>query len=72
MAWGSSAYRSGLYLLENVQLYVNRGLGNTWLPLRLNARPEATSITLRSAMAPAGVSPTPTSSHRSFPFRPYG
>ncbi len=42
------AYKSGLYRLGRVQLYVNRGVGNSWMPLRVNAPPEVTLFTLRS------------------------
>ena len=40
-------YKSGLFRLGQIQLYVNRGIGNTWLPFRVNAPPEVTLITLR-------------------------
>ena len=42
-------YISGLYELEGMFLYVNRGLGTIRLPLRFNCPPEVTVITLRSA-----------------------
>jgi hypothetical protein len=42
-------YTSGLYELEGMFLYVNRGLGTIRLPLRFNCPPEVTVITLRSA-----------------------
>ncbi|HZZ83167.1 MAG TPA: metallophosphoesterase [Anaeromyxobacteraceae bacterium] len=44
-------YNSGLYRLGDVQLYVSRGLGNSWFPLRVNAPPEVTLLTLRAAPA---------------------
>ena len=37
-----SAYPEGLYRLRNSYLYVNRGLGTTGTPVRVNARPEIT------------------------------
>ena len=42
-------YNQGLYQVEKVQLYVNRGVGNVGLPLRVNAPPEVSLLTLRSA-----------------------
>ncbi|HTP50008.1 MAG TPA: metallophosphoesterase [Anaeromyxobacteraceae bacterium] len=41
-------YQAGLYHLGQVQLYVNRGVGNVGLPLRVNAPPEVALLTLRS------------------------
>jgi uncharacterized protein len=54
-------YKAGLYELDPVQLYVNRGLGNTWLPVRVNAPPEVTLLTLRSGAARHAVSRFPDS-----------
>lgn len=45
---GGEHYSSGLYQVEKVQLYVNRGVGNVGLPLRVNAPPEVSLLTLRS------------------------
>ena len=42
-------YVEGLFQLQNMQLYVNRGIGTVGLPFRLNCPPEITSITLRRA-----------------------
>jgi uncharacterized protein len=42
-------YVDGLYQVEKVQLYVNRGVGNVGVALRLNAPPEVSMLTLRSA-----------------------
>lgn len=42
-------YVEGLFHLQGLQLYVNRGLGAVGLPFRLNCPPEITSITLRRA-----------------------
>ena len=41
-------YAQGLYQVGKVQLYVNRGVGNVGLALRLNAPPEVSLLTLRS------------------------
>jgi hypothetical protein len=41
-------YREGLYQVEKVQLYVNRGVGNVAVALRLNAAPEVSLLTLRA------------------------
>lgn len=42
-------YPFGYYRLGNLHLYTNRGIGEILLPYRLNAPPEITLITLRSA-----------------------
>jgi hypothetical protein len=42
-------YIEGLFRLQSLQLYVNRGLGTVGLPFRLNCPPEITEITLRRA-----------------------
>ena len=42
-------YYEGLYRFEHMQLYVNRGIGTTGLPFRLNCIPELTQITLTRA-----------------------
>ncbi len=39
-------YVEGLYQLQQMKLYVNRGLGTVGLPFRLNCPPEVTHITL--------------------------
>jgi predicted MPP superfamily phosphohydrolase len=44
-------YVSGLHQVCDMLLYVNRGLGNTSLPIRFNCRPEITVMTLRAAQA---------------------
>lgn len=44
-------YQSGLYTLQTARgtnLYVNRGLGTTTLPLRFRSTPELTKITLKN------------------------
>jgi uncharacterized protein len=42
-------YPEGHYRLDQMQLYVNRGLGTVGLPFRLNCPPEITVITLQPA-----------------------
>lgn len=42
-------YVSGLYQIDEMQLYVNRGLGVTGIAARINCPPEITEITLRPA-----------------------
>ncbi len=42
-------YSSGLYHLDRMQLYVNRGIGTVGLPFRLNCPAEITSLTLTRA-----------------------
>lgn len=55
-------YLRGRYDLDQVQLYVNRGVGNSGIGIRINADPEITVATLRlpeassGAVAPAGRS----------------
>ncbi len=39
-------YPEGLYRIEDSHLYVSRGVGTTFTPIRLNARPEVTLIQL--------------------------
>ncbi len=41
-------YDLGLYQVEKMQLYTNRGIGVT-APIRINCRPEVTLLTLRSS-----------------------
>jgi predicted MPP superfamily phosphohydrolase len=41
-------YPWGLRKLGSLTLYTNRGIGTTFLPLRLNSPPEVTLLTLRS------------------------
>jgi hypothetical protein len=42
-------YVEGWFRLQNLQLYVNRGLGTVGIPFRLDCPPEITLLTLRSA-----------------------
>ena len=46
-------YDRGLFQLGPVQLYVNRGVGNSFMRLRVNSAPEVTLATLRRAPEPA-------------------
>ena len=39
-------YPEGLYRRQDSHLYVNRGIGTTFTPIRLNARPEVTVLNL--------------------------
>ena len=41
-----SPYPEGLYRLKDSHLYVSRGIGTTFTPIRLNARPEVTLLRL--------------------------
>ncbi|AIQ49154.1 phosphoesterase [Paenibacillus sp. FSL R7-0273] len=49
--YGSLKYISGLYYTaaKGMPVYVNRGFGETYMPLRLLCRPELTILTLRRA-----------------------
>ncbi len=42
-------YVRGRYRLDDVQLYVNRGIGNSGVRVRINSPPEVTLVTLRAA-----------------------
>ena len=44
----ANKYPAGLYRVNQMQLYTNRGLGTVGLPIRLFCRPEITVFTLRS------------------------
>jgi predicted MPP superfamily phosphohydrolase len=44
-------YVEGMFRLENMQLYVNRGIGTVGLPVRFNCPPEITLIRLRGDTA---------------------
>lgn len=39
-------YPSGLYQVEDLWLYTNRGIGTAYLPIRFNCRPEVTVVEL--------------------------
>jgi predicted MPP superfamily phosphohydrolase len=39
-------YPEGLFRIDDSCLYVSRGIGTTFTPVRLNARPEITVINL--------------------------
>jgi predicted MPP superfamily phosphohydrolase len=45
---GGQKYVEGLFHLDRMQLYVNRGIGAVGLPFRLNCPPEITLYTLQS------------------------
>ncbi len=47
--WGK-IFPEGHYLLDGLQLYVNRGIGTVGIPLRLNCPPEITVATLKPAV----------------------
>ena len=47
-------FTDGLYQVEKVRLYVNRGIGNVGTAIRLNASPEVSLLTLRSGAVVAG------------------
>jgi predicted MPP superfamily phosphohydrolase len=42
-------YQAGMYEIGASKLYVNRGVGTYYLPIRLGARPEITLFTLHAA-----------------------
>jgi predicted MPP superfamily phosphohydrolase len=42
-------YVEGWFRFENLQLYVNRGLGTVGVPIRFDCPPEITLFTLHSA-----------------------
>jgi predicted MPP superfamily phosphohydrolase len=46
---GAKNYVEGLFHLNQMQLYVNRGVGTVGLPIRLNCPPEITLFTLQRA-----------------------
>lgn len=50
-AFAHEPYTRGSYRVGGVQLYVNRGIGNSGTRVRLNASPEVTIATLRVATA---------------------
>jgi hypothetical protein len=50
-------YPSGLLQLGGLSLYTTRGIGTTFLPLRLNCPPEVTLLTLRSKFLKPSIGP---------------
>jgi predicted MPP superfamily phosphohydrolase len=48
-------YVHGLFRFENMQLYVNRGIGAVGLPFRLNCPPEITILTLSKGEVTSSV-----------------
>jgi hypothetical protein len=47
LAHPSARYRSGLYQREGTTMHISPGVGTTFLPFRILARPEATLLVLR-------------------------
>jgi predicted MPP superfamily phosphohydrolase len=47
----STMFLAGLFKIGGSHLYVNRGLGTTGPPIRINAPPEITHITLKASSA---------------------
>jgi len=45
----STMFLAGLFKIDDSHLYVNRGLGTTGPPIRINAPPEITHITLKAS-----------------------
>ena len=43
---------AGIYRQDGTQMVVSRGLGNSWIPIRLFNRPEVLLVTLRRAKTP--------------------
>ncbi len=46
---GNRTYKSGLFEDGGRYLYINRGAGTTFLPIRFNALPEITTVSLKKA-----------------------
>ena len=46
---GGRKYVEGAFQVDNLQLYVNRGIGSVGVPFRLNCPPEITLFILRNA-----------------------
>jgi hypothetical protein len=46
---GGQEYIQGLFRFDHLQLYVNRGIGTTGVPFRLNCPPEITLFTLQNS-----------------------
>ena len=46
---GGRKYVEGLFKVDGIQLYVNRGIGSVGVPFRFDCRPEITLFTLRNA-----------------------
>jgi hypothetical protein len=51
-------YLDGLYQVQMVQLYVNRGVGNVGVDLRINAPPEVSLLTLRAGAVVSAMEPS--------------
>jgi predicted MPP superfamily phosphohydrolase len=52
-------YWEGLFETQGGMLYVSRGVGTTFVPFRLFARPEVTALTLKQSMRGSTPSSTP-------------
>jgi hypothetical protein len=52
---GARKYIEGLYRLDHMQLYVNRGIGTIGVPIRLNCPPEITLFTLENSGGQQGT-----------------
>ena len=50
---GGQGIYEGYHIIDGVPLYINRGIGESVLPLRLNALPEITLFTLHLGNSPA-------------------
>lgn len=48
---GSEGIYEGYHVIQNVPLYINRGIGESIIPLRLNVPPEITVFTLHKGQA---------------------
>lgn len=48
LPWMGEKYDQGLYRVQDMWLYTNRGLGMAGIPIRFNCRPELTLLTLHS------------------------
>lgn len=50
----SRAYLEGVYGREGTVMHISRGVGTTFVPIRVAARPEVTVLVLRAAEGPLG------------------
>jgi len=48
----SRDYLEGVYARDGTVMHISRGVGTTFLPIRIAARPEVTTLVLRSAVRP--------------------
>jgi predicted MPP superfamily phosphohydrolase len=54
LAHPRAPYSHGVYVRDETTMHVSAGLGTTFVPFRLFARPEATELVLRAAALPSG------------------